>query len=203
MQINSTIFVEILQQQNTWCHDVFKCDDTFKNIIIITVLQRVLKWHVTHDNIKLELKSNRMWMQKKCFKYQKYLKNIYTYNSPQLWKHWPWKVLGVDTELVAYILFTKRNGFFPLLTSHYSSGDNSLRGSRTEQHSGFINTALSVISSKGHHQLKVNSTNPELFYLLNATHHHLLLFFPPSLWLIIITFPCKYHAHYVSVQPKH
>lgn len=105
--------------------------------------------------------------------------NIYTYNSPQLWKHWPWKVLGVDTELVAYILFTKRNVFFPLLTSHYSSGDNSLRGSRTEQHSGFINTALSVISSKGHHQLKVNSTNPELFYLLNATHHHLLLFFSP------------------------
>ena len=47
----------------------------------------------------------------------------------------------------------------------------------------FINTPLSLISSKGYHQLKVNSTNPELLYLLNATHHHLLCFFCPCDWL--------------------
>lgn len=148
----------------------------------------VLKWHTTI----LNLNSNQTECEcRKNVLNTRNILNIYTYNSPQLWKHWPWKVLGVDTELVAYILFTKRNVFFPLLTSHYSSGDNSLRGSRTEQHSGFINTALSVISSKGHHQLKVNSTNPELFYLLNATHHHLLLFFPP--------FPVTDY-HYLSLQ---
>lgn len=43
----------------------------------------------------------------------------------------------------------------------------------------FINISLSPISSKGHHQLKVNSTNPELLDLLNTTYHHLLVFFSP------------------------
>ena len=86
--------------------------------------------------------------------------------------------------------------------------DNSLIGSKMRRRwfqprrPSFINNPLSLISSKGYHQLKVNSTNPELLYLLNATHHHLLCFFLPP-WLIIITFSCKYHAHYVSVQPKH
>lgn len=40
-----------------------------------------------------------------------------------------------------------------------------------------ISISLSPPSSKGHHQLKVNSTNPELLDLLNATYHHLLVFF--------------------------
>lgn len=48
----------------------------------------------------------------------------------------------------------------------------------------FINSPLSLISSKGYHQVKVNSTNPELLYLLNATHHHLPCFFSrPRDWL--------------------
>lgn len=50
----------------------------------------------------------------------------------------------------------------------------------------FINISLSLISSKHYHQLKVNNTNPELLYLLNAAHHHLLcffFFFCPCDWL--------------------
>lgn len=61
-------------------------------------------------------------------------------------------------------------------------GDRSLIGSTMRQRwfqpsqTSFINISLSPISSKGHHQLKVNSTNPELLDLLNATYHHLLGF---------------------------
>lgn len=57
----------------------------------------------------------------------------------------------------------------------------------------FINISLSPASSKGHHQLKVNSSDPELLCLADATRHHLplrlLLSLSPLLLLLRLLLP--------------